>query len=489
MAKIQAYKVSSNLIEKYPELKVEHIFKSTLGDNDLTTPLSKMPDIGVFTNDIKDDLISGRGDLAVHSWKDLPIDTEPGTTICGTLNRADMRDMLFLKKGGEKKDHLSILSSSPRRAKNLSIFLPKALPGKQSKISFCDVRGNIQTRIDKLIQGQEDGLVVAKAAIDRILESQEDEFQEGRSKLKESIKNLQWMVLPLSANPCAAAQGALALEIRTEDKELQSMIESISDSSALEFIEEERSILKSYGGGCHQKIGASIENLKIGEVKTVKGESEEGKEIDERLFTPKNDIKNFFEGLNQNSFFPQNSKDQIFFRREKLSETNELLRELKRTGIYISRSNALDSSISLDDSNCVWASGVSTWESLANQGVWVNGCSDSLGEENSPEENPFQEMKWLKLSHSDNQNEGKEILATYRLDPIEIDPKIKNYTHFYWMSSTAFIRATNVYPELLEAKHATGLGKTYDLISSLAPGKVMAFLDYKDWLSAVELNS
>jgi hypothetical protein len=166
-----------------------------------------------------------------------------------------------------------------------------------------------------------------------------------------------------------------------------------------------------------------------------------------------------------------------------------LLRELKRTGIYISRSNALDSSISLDDSNCVWASGVSTWESLANQGVWVNGCSDSLGEENSPEENPFQEMKWLKLSHSDNQNEGKEILATYRLDPIEIDPKIKNYTHFYWMSSTAFIRATNVYPELLEAKHATGLGKTYDLISSLAPGKVMAFLDYKDWLSAVELNS
>ena len=66
----------------------------------------------------KKDLLSGRGDLAVHSWKDLPIDTEPGTFICGTLQRADMRDMLFLKKSSKNKTFLEILSSSPRREKN-----------------------------------------------------------------------------------------------------------------------------------------------------------------------------------------------------------------------------------------------------------------------------------------------------------------------------------------------------------------------------------
>ena len=103
LAKIQAHLVSTELKHKFPDLEVELIFKSTLGDNDLTTPLNKMPDIGVFTSDIKKDLISGRGDLAVHSWKDLPVDTEPGTFICGTLQRADMRDMLFLKRAADIK--------------------------------------------------------------------------------------------------------------------------------------------------------------------------------------------------------------------------------------------------------------------------------------------------------------------------------------------------------------------------------------------------
>jgi len=98
-------------------------------------------------------------------------------------------------------------------------------------------------------------------------------------------------------------------------------------------------------------------------------------------------------------------------------------------------------------------------------------------------------MKWLKLSHSDNKDEGKEILPTYRLNPIELGPDITKYTHFYWMSSTAFLRAISVYPEILEARHATGLGKTHDLISSMASNKVMAFLDYQDWISAVERNS
>ena len=86
----------------------------------MTTPLSKMPDIGVFTNDIRNDLLNNVADIAVHSWKDLPVDLEEGTEIIGTLERADMRDMIFLKKDSIDKNNLSILSSSPRRAKNLS---------------------------------------------------------------------------------------------------------------------------------------------------------------------------------------------------------------------------------------------------------------------------------------------------------------------------------------------------------------------------------
>ena len=201
-----------------------------------------------------------------------------------------MRDMLFLKKSSRHKTDLEILPSSPRREKNLSDFLPKALPNQLTGISFHDVRGNIQTRFTKLMNGKQDGLIVAKAAIDRILKSQTNEFKVGRELLREALKTLNWMVMPLSANPCAEAQGALALEIRTEDTELRSMIESISDSSAFKLVEEERLILKSYGGGCHQKIGASIESFEIGQVKTVKGETEDGKEIDERVFELKEEV-------------------------------------------------------------------------------------------------------------------------------------------------------------------------------------------------------
>ena len=170
LARIQALLVAEKIAQSSPDIQIQHIFKSTLGDADLTTPLNKMPDIGVFTNDIRDDLLSGEADIAVHSWKDLPVELEEGTEIVGTIERADMRDMLFLKKGSTQKKDLIVLSSSPRREKNLSNFLPIALPF-QAEISFKDVRGNIHTRLKKLIEGEEDALVVAKAAIDRFIRS------------------------------------------------------------------------------------------------------------------------------------------------------------------------------------------------------------------------------------------------------------------------------------------------------------------------------
>ncbi|MEC8448350.1 MAG: hydroxymethylbilane synthase, partial [Pseudomonadota bacterium] len=163
LARIQAQLVAKEIRKQFPNINLEHIYKSTLGDADLTTPLNKMPDVGVFTNDIRNDLLNGEADIAVHSWKDLPVDLEKGTKISATIKRADKRDMFFIKKESLGKQKLSILSSSPRREKNLSLFLPLALPF-ESNISFKDVRGNIHTRLKKLIEGNDDGLVVAKAA-------------------------------------------------------------------------------------------------------------------------------------------------------------------------------------------------------------------------------------------------------------------------------------------------------------------------------------
>ena len=127
LARIQALLVAERISKSFPDIEILHLYTNTLGDQDLTTPLNKMPDIGVFTNDIRNDLINKVADIAVHSWKDLPVDLEEGTEIIGTLERADMRDMIFLKKDSIGKNDLTILSSSPRREKNLSTFLPLSL--------------------------------------------------------------------------------------------------------------------------------------------------------------------------------------------------------------------------------------------------------------------------------------------------------------------------------------------------------------------------
>ena len=113
MAKIQANLVASAIQNVYSNIEIEHLHRETKGDIDLSTPLSKMPDQGVFTSDLRSALIQGEADLVVHSWKDLPIEMESGTEIISTISRADSRDILFLKRKSSEKKALKLYSSSP----------------------------------------------------------------------------------------------------------------------------------------------------------------------------------------------------------------------------------------------------------------------------------------------------------------------------------------------------------------------------------------
>ena len=293
------------------------------------------------------------------------------------------------------------------------------------------------------------------------------------------MESLNWMVLPLSQNPCAAAQGALAIEARQNDGAVKEVIAKISNQSDFNAVEIERSLLKSYGGGCHQKIGVSNESLKSGNVLTVKGETEDGKEISERSFNA-DATDGYFDSVNAENFFPKDKTEQQFFKREPLSEANERIKALKNYGIYVSRSNTLETPNLIDKSNIIWTSGIDTWKSLAKKGYWVNGSSDSLGEDNSKEESPFKKVNWLKISHKDNLDDSKELLATYKLTPLDISSRLEECEYFYWMSASSFKLATKQYPEIINRNHACGLGKTFDLIQAVAPN-TSAFLSYENW--------
>ena len=111
LAKLQAIEVSEAIKKKFPKIKIIFKTKDTSGDIDLTTPLHKMPEMGVFTSDIREELLSGKGDIAVHSWKDLPVELEEGTEVAATIKRADQRDVLIFKKDSFQKKKIEIFTS------------------------------------------------------------------------------------------------------------------------------------------------------------------------------------------------------------------------------------------------------------------------------------------------------------------------------------------------------------------------------------------
>ena len=218
LARLQASFVARAIAAHAPALEIAMITRASAGDRDETTPLSSMPDKGAFTADLSDALLSGHADLVVHSWKDLPLEDRPGSFIASTLERADPRDVLLVRREvlAARPATLTILSSSPRRMWLLERALPELWPWRVDAFRFAPVRGNIATRLDRLIEGRGDALVVAKAALDRLLGA-EAPFDEAARAIRARVDRCAWMVLPLREVPGAPAQGAVAIEapIRT----------------------------------------------------------------------------------------------------------------------------------------------------------------------------------------------------------------------------------------------------------------------------------
>ena len=133
---------------------------------------------------------------------------------------------MFIKKNKINKDGtISVLCSSPRRQYNLENFIRNYLPKKYKIINFENIRGNIPTRFKKFINSSEnDCFIVAKAAIDRILLNQIPQFKELKKELKYYIDQCFWTIVPLSINPCSPGQGALAIESRIDDNNLNSLL-------------------------------------------------------------------------------------------------------------------------------------------------------------------------------------------------------------------------------------------------------------------------
>jgi len=458
LARWQAVQVA-RVLEQHPvKPSIEFIFKASLGDLNLDAPLDAMGAKGVFTEDFYEDLKTGQCDLVVHSWKDLPIEPRGETRIAMTLPRADVRDVFLVPEEvwlhAVKVGVLRVLTSSPRRVYNLSPILASLLPA-EIKLEFVPIRGNVPTRLTRMHQLKA-ALILAKAGLDRLLHAESEGFLKGEVQIRGVIRDCRIIVLPVSVNPPAPAQGALAVEVASNNEQVLSLCEKFNDDGCFQAAEKEREILHRYGGGCHQKIGVTVLSREYGLVTSLRGKTDAGEILNEWKVenrTPWN------RAAHMENVFPLRAQDNSWFDRVTLRpDVSQLLSE---QALMVARADAWPRGYLPPFDQWVWTAGVKSWAKLAAAGVWVNGCTDGLGEDEDPGLDLLcGRMKWCKLTHSRAAGEGD--VATYELKPRSEAPNLNGKTHFFWMSFTSFERARQLFPQVIaHGYHACGPGHTY----------------------------
>src|ERR1700691_6117469 len=208
------------------ETRIEII--KTTGDKIQDVPLSQVGGKGLFTKEIEEALLDHRIDLAVHSLKDMPSELPSGLTLAAIPEREDPRDALL---GAPLKDGARVGTSSLRRSVQL-----KSMHGE---LSIEPLRGNVDTRIRKLDEGQYDTIVLAAAGLRRL-------------GLADRISEL----IPIDVMIPAVGQGALAVETRDDHGDAQRIAHTLEHQPSRLAITAERAFLAVFGGGCQVPLGA-----------------------------------------------------------------------------------------------------------------------------------------------------------------------------------------------------------------------------------------
>ncbi|HEX7585818.1 MAG TPA: hydroxymethylbilane synthase [Prolixibacteraceae bacterium] len=240
LALYQAKRVKATLENIFPELQVELKIIKTKGDKILDVALSKIGDKGLFTKEIENELLDGSVDLAVHSLKDLPTLLPEGLKLGAVLERGEFRDALVSTNGKKLADLKAgdvVATSSLRRIAGLLKI--------NDKIIIKDIRGNVNSRLQKMEDGYCDAMIMAAAGLQRL----------GLEKYITEIIDPE-VLMP------AVSQGAIAIETRLNDPEIALLMEKMNHPDTWNAIIAERAFLAHLEGGCQVPLGcySRIEN-------------------------------------------------------------------------------------------------------------------------------------------------------------------------------------------------------------------------------------
>jgi hydroxymethylbilane synthase len=234
LARAQTGHIASALVEAHPDLELEIVTISTSGDRSQATNLPGADwGTGVFVKELESALLREDIDLAVHSLKDVPPVISPELTLAAIPVREDPLDVLVTTDGRGLEDlaaGVRVGTSSARRA----AFLRASRPDLQ----FVPIRGNVETRLRKLAEGQYDAIVLARAGLRRL------------------ELDPAYVVLEPELLPPAPGQGALAIESRAGDREIIALVEALHDPATAAAVRAERRLMADLEGGCRLPIGA-----------------------------------------------------------------------------------------------------------------------------------------------------------------------------------------------------------------------------------------
>lgn len=264
LALVQACATEAALAAMFPDWRLDRVIIKTTGDRRTDVSLAHVAkaegifDKGVFIKELEMALEDGSIDIAVHSLKDLPTVLEPQFALAAVLERAPIRDVLVTRDGADLMTLVAgsrVGTSSVRRAKQVELLRPD--------LQVVDLRGNVPTRLAKLLSGeQHDAILLAEAGLVRL--GYLPEYGAGTEPIV-GIPGLSALRLDEHGFFPAAGQGAVGLEIRTGDSRSRALAESINHADTWQRITAEREFLRLLDGGCHTPVGV-FSSLKNGEL-------------------------------------------------------------------------------------------------------------------------------------------------------------------------------------------------------------------------------
>lgn len=471
LARVQAQATGAALLRAGVARHITYRFIESSGDRSAEPSAATVTARGGFTADLGQLLDDGAIDLAVHSWKDLPLVDRPGTEVVATLPRADARDVLLIRRAsltGSTVPSLTILSSSERRRRSLESFLHWALPVQIESVRFVPVRGDIGMRLAKLLRGDGDALVIAKAAIDRLLDTAHADpadasLNETRERVRLALAACRAIVLPLASSPAAPGQGALAIETRRDAAGVRAALGAINDADTFELVQRERDLAAGMSGDV-EPVGVTRLRYAEADVEFVRGSR--GDQVENRVA-----LHRRVGGLPR----PQ-SADAVWTGEddgaavvERLPLGLQALALSGSTGLLVARAEALPADVALNDA-VVWTAGLATWRKLAARGVWVTGSDESLGETGAVSIRDWfpQVTRWLKLSHDEGfESSHATLLPTYRIRRTTPLAPVHSRTHFFWNSGSQLRAYLTAFPGLERAWHGCGPGNSLRIAREL----------------------